>query len=511
MTSCRSSRVTPSETVLEDIEDRDGGPLPVPKKQSQRSARTVPFTDRSPTALAKPVGKRKGYSFIQAVRFSTRAQGAANHRRSQTGVETNFKPPIFSIGTTWSQTQDALAHRLHESPDDNNVADDDPIDTLGMSSDGAAQEARGFKAPAAAAGQGKLGPRPVALRMLTWVVHPTSSFIRRWVFLVFVLVYYNLLLVPVRVAFDESFRSGKTSEVDGMKHTLDILEGLDWVIDVLFLFDIVVNFRTGYFEKPPGRPARLVMDVQSIRLRYLRFWFWVDLLALAPSVATKIWEGAVVVVGDDNALQVTELFRFVRVIRLLRLLKLFRGRRMLDNWTAGRVERYPLTKRLVRQFWTVWWVCHSMCCLAWWIGVLYSRLDDSGWIASRRQAGTEDLEDAYFPTQYMGAMYWTVMTLTTVGYGDVAMVTDGERLFAICCMFTGAILFAIVMSNTNELLRELNASDVQMKHRMLSINQYMLVRASFIVCFFGSDGAPASKQRIVQLGTGPALILFVLP
>jgi CRP-like cAMP-binding protein len=65
------------------------------------------------------------------------------------------------------------------------------------------------------------------------------------------------------------------------------------------------------------------------------------------------------------------------------------------------------------------------------------------------------------------------MTLTTVGYGDIAMMSDGERVFAIFCMFCGAVLFAIVMSNTNQVLRELNASNVVMTQRMDSINMYM--------------------------------------
>ena len=44
------------------------------------------------------------------------------------------------------------------------------------------------------------------------------------------------------------------------------------------------------------------------------------------------------------------------------------------------------------------------------------------------------------------------MTITTVGFGDLAMETTWERLYAIFIMMSGACLFAYMMSNFAQVL-----------------------------------------------------------
>ena len=41
----------------------------------------------------------------------------------------------------------------------------------------------------------------------------------------------------------------------------------------------------------------------------------------------------------------------------------------------------------------------------------------------------------------MGAIYWTVTTIATVGYGDVVAVNTTERIFCSCAMIIGVLAF----------------------------------------------------------------------
>lgn len=44
-------------------------------------------------------------------------------------------------------------------------------------------------------------------------------------------------------------------------------------------------------------------------------------------------------------------------------------------------------------------------------------------------------------TPFIDAMYFTVATLTTTGYGDITLTTPGGKLFSICVMVGGVALF----------------------------------------------------------------------
>jgi voltage-gated potassium channel Kch len=49
--------------------------------------------------------------------------------------------------------------------------------------------------------------------------------------------------------------------------------------------------------------------------------------------------------------------------------------------------------------------------------------------------------------RYIMAVYWTVATLTSVGYGDVHAHTDTEKLFAIFVMLLGTLLYGYYIAS----------------------------------------------------------------
>ena len=75
-------------------------------------------------------------------------------------------------------------------------------------------------------------------------------------------------------------------------------------------------------------------------------------------------------------------------------------------------------------------------------------------------------------TQYIASIYYALVTMTTIGYGDVLPMNSSERLFATGAMLTGASIFAYAITNMCTVVHNLNPSDVVAKARMDELTDY---------------------------------------
>eukprot|EP01050_Picozoa_sp_SAG11_P029351 SAG11_NODE_8233_length_1044_cov_0.779894_1_plen_106_part_00 len=90
----------------------------------------------------------------------------------------------------------------------------------------------------------------------------------------------------------------------------------DIVIDCFFALDIVLQFFTSIPEDETGEP---ITDKRKIATAYLKSWFWIDLMSVAPvSYFTQPWK------NNDSGANASRLFRYLRLPRLIKLLRLLR-------------------------------------------------------------------------------------------------------------------------------------------------------------------------------------------
>jgi hypothetical protein len=99
-------------------------------------------------------------------------------------------------------------------------------------------------------------------------------------------------------------------------------------------------------------------------------------------------------------------------LRLLRVLKL---KRLLGRFEEVFLdEKVVLMMQVLKLFSFIFFIAHWIACFFYAIADLDS--DESGvnWIAVK---GLTDSDN--FTEKYLTALYWSFMTMTTVGYGDV--------------------------------------------------------------------------------------------
>lgn len=261
------------------------------------------------------------------------------------------------------------------------------------------------------------------------ILHYTT-FKTTWDWVILFLTLYTTISVPFLVCF-------------AFEH--DAVSVLDLLVDWMFLADIALNFHTTYV----GKDGEVIDDLKMIRWNYIRSWFFLDLVSSLPY-------GILTYVTNSSA-SMTTLLGFLKVFRLLRL---GRVARKIDKYLEYGASTFFL---LMLSFCLV---AHWFACLFYLIATHYDKYDPHGWLQIlgnqvgtpyKMKNGTNELDLTTGPTiasKYVSALYYTLTSLTTIGFGNISPNTTAEKLFASITMLLGAILFSLIFGQVSAILQQ---------------------------------------------------------
>merc|ERR1711865_623982 len=117
--------------------------------------------------------------------------------------------------------------------------------------------------------------------------------------------------------------------------------------------------------------------------------------------------------------------------------------------------------------------------------------------------------------KYTTSLYWAMMTLTTIGYGDVVATNIYERIYVILMMMISALVFAFVVGTMCSLIQGLNSQTLYFQSMIDDINDYMemthlplnLRRRIRRYCLFRRDGALHQNEGAIWVFLSPSLRL----
>ncbi|XP_075269063.1 voltage-gated delayed rectifier potassium channel KCNH1 isoform X2 [Opisthocomus hoazin] len=277
-----------------------------------------------------------------------------------------------------------------------------------------------------------------------------------WDWIILILTFYTAILVPYNVSFKTKQNNVAWLVVDS-------------IVDVIFLVDIVLNFHTTFV----GPAGEVISDPKLIRMNYLKTWFVIDLLSCLPYDVINAFENV-----DEG---ISSLFSSLKVVRLLRL---GRVARKLDHYIEYGAAVLVL---LVCVFGLA---AHWLACIWYSIGDYEVIDEDTNTIRTESwlyQLGMSIGTPYRFNTSgfgkweggpskdsvYISSLYFTMTSLTSVGFGNIAPTTDGEKIFAVAMMMIGSLLYATIFGNVTTIFQQMYANTNRYHEMLNSVRDFL--------------------------------------
>uniref|UniRef100_A0A8C8RC68 Potassium voltage-gated channel subfamily H member 4 n=1 Tax=Pelusios castaneus TaxID=367368 RepID=A0A8C8RC68_9SAUR len=274
-----------------------------------------------------------------------------------------------------------------------------------------------------------------------------SIFKALWDWLILLATFYVAVTVPYNVCFtdtEDSLVAARSTIVS------------DIAVEMLFILDIILNFRTTYVSQS----GQVEYEPRSICIHYVATWFFVDLIAALPFDLLYAFN--------------TSLVHLLKTVRLLRLLRLLQK---LDRYS----QYSAVVLTLLMSMFAL--LAHWLACIWYVVGrkEMERHLGSSlGWLhelGKRLEAPyiNNSIGGPSSRSTYIASLYFTLSSLTSVGFGNVCANTDAEKIFSICTMLIGALMHAVVFGNVTAIIQRMYSRRSLYHTRMKDLKDFIRV------------------------------------
>ncbi|XP_014744914.1 PREDICTED: potassium voltage-gated channel subfamily H member 6 [Sturnus vulgaris] len=297
-----------------------------------------------------------------------------------------------------------------------------------------------------------------APRIHRWTILHYSPFKAVWDWLILLLVIYTAVFTPYSAAFLLNEEQVEEKRWD-CSYTCDPLNIIDLIVDIMFIVDIVINFRTTYVNIND----EVVSHPGKIAIHYFKGWFLIDMVAAIP------FDLLIFRSGSDET---TTLIGLLKTARLLRLVRVARKLDRYSEYGAAVLFLLMCTFALI---------AHWLACIWYAIGNVerpymehkIGWLDNLGDQIGKRYNDSDLSSGPSIKDKYVTALYFTFSSLTSVGFGNVSPNTNSEKIFSICVMLIGSLMYASIFGNVSAIIQRLYSGTARYHTQMLRVKEFI--------------------------------------
>ncbi|KAK8641622.1 hypothetical protein V6N13_011012 [Hibiscus sabdariffa] len=273
-------------------------------------------------------------------------------------------------------------------------------------------------------------------------IHPDNRWYRTWTKFILIWALYSSFFTPLEFGF---FR--------GLPENLFIL---DIAGQIAFLVDIVLRFFLAYRDP---QTYRMVYKPTSIAIRYLKSNFIIDLLGCMP------WDLIYKACGRKEE------------VRYLLWIRLYRVRKVTDYFRKMEKDiriNYLFT-RIIKLIFVELYCTHTAACLFYYLATtLPPEKEGYTWIGSLKlgEYSYSNFREIDLWKRYTTSLYFAIVTMATVGYGDIHAVNLREMIFVMIYVSFDMVLGAYLIGNMTALIVKGSKTE-KFRDKMADVIKYM--------------------------------------
>ncbi|CAD8126253.1 unnamed protein product [Paramecium sonneborni] len=270
----------------------------------------------------------------------------------------------------------------------------------------------------------------------TWLLKPDDTIIIIWNIYLIVIVTINVFYVSLRISFPELVDFPLASK-EFFFEQLPVYS---------FLLEIVLKFNTCIYNK-----GILITSRRKIVKYYCIEGFLIDLFLVVPFFIGQQFD--------------FRYFDFVIILKVFQLSSLFSSLFNRLELSTKQTAIFDLFKMI--SFMIL--VAHFSACIWHIIGQWgeWGNYEGKTWLK------IANLQNESWLDRYVVSFYWSIVTMTTIGYGDITPVNLTERIFVIFMTMISSATFAYTVNNIGGIFQDFSKQSVQLKNNMNQLNRYL--------------------------------------
>ena len=242
-----------------------------------------------------------------------------------------------------------------------------------------------------------------------------------WDMIHFAIILILLYIIPIEVCFD-----------------VYIGKEISNFFSSFFAIDILINFNTSFFYK-----GFIVKNRKKIIISYLKSEFLIDICSLIFYTIDLTRESH---------------FRFLKYLFMIRWKKLGKIYVKIQEKFKINVKIHPSVLDLINLLFFAFFILNIFACCWFYIGSLEN---SESWLFEKK------ITDESKITKYFYSIYWSTVTIMTVGYGDITATNLKEVIFSVFTVFFGCGIFAYFINSIGTIVQDIKKESSLFKYTKL--------------------------------------------